>query len=833
MPPKSFSSENERPPNTDTQRTNHGNASDADESGDSDGDGGDESDGDAAGDNMDLQSKPWPEHVMTFFKDIKQEINTALDMRGQGRSATFHGEMPRKYCHLIMPSEDPEAYFPGQLLKREHFSYPHIRVWLPEGVHKRYYPSARPPCKWHGCFGCVRIRGWVKNPRHCFADNRIHALMGKRYECRVRKKMNNKPYGFRGYDRDVLSKSQDYIKMLWRKVGYDVSHRAAISWNVLERLQSDMIQSLSVNGFRESFYEAAKRYHLRQSIQWRSYVDSLGTHLESTPYLNLFNASPQQQIAMQQYFHDYSSKEYGQTIPSISYLISRVMLLMESEADYWNKKMQFVDGKHLSGDHSFKLTKCVLSGRKSKPFTAMYTLMNEFGQVVAWWFTTGTGMNELEAAFQKLKQRYQLFGFDGPFSFTTDRCCHERTFLGRTLGLDSTISDSDEESVNGEDTEDVEIYEAVTLPNAPKVATTSAVTSDFVGEICRYFIEHRMEMQVLSIDTEYHRGQYKAKCLQVTLPDDTTYIFHLASICRNSQELPRCLKMLLENEAIKKVGNRVHNDVKSLLGWNVHVRGVIELGHVANDRSLCGKAPALDFLVGLLWPGVVLEGKDGTGPRVGDWDNLTADKINYAAKDSYATMAVYKRLLQIVEPKRQQKLRNADIIEGLEVTVYSRDWKKRIAEAVLVGSSSPSFLNRHVRLRLDLGAKEKIYTPGTFIKVVDDGTNQIRQEAISSLCLESEGTVDFLWPQYFCLRTADLAEPDDRFQIATEQKQRRVETLQTMDDDNYDADDDMNEERGGDESSIGENDGRPRLPRNLRRRLLRFRVSNISIALVI
>jgi hypothetical protein len=115
----------------------NGSASDVDESGDSDG--ADDSEGDAAEDNMDAQSKPWLEHVMTIFEDIKHEINTALDMRGQGRSATFHGEMPRKYCHLIMPSppsEDPEAYFPGQLLKREHFSYPHIRVWLPEGVHK-------------------------------------------------------------------------------------------------------------------------------------------------------------------------------------------------------------------------------------------------------------------------------------------------------------------------------------------------------------------------------------------------------------------------------------------------------------------------------------------------------------------------------------------------------------------------------------------------------------------------------------------------------------------------------------------------------------------------
>lgn len=153
--------------------------------------------------------------------------------------------MPWKYRQLVKPSDDPEAYFPGELLQMKQFSYPHIRVWLPELLHERYYPSARPPCKWHGCSDCVRLKGWVKNPRHCYADDRIHALIGKKAQAK------KKPYHFRGYDRDVISNSTDYIKMLWSKVGYDISHRAAISWSVLERLKSEMMQSLSVNGFRE------------------------------------------------------------------------------------------------------------------------------------------------------------------------------------------------------------------------------------------------------------------------------------------------------------------------------------------------------------------------------------------------------------------------------------------------------------------------------------------------------------------------------------------------------------------------------------------------------
>ena len=51
---------------------------------------------------------------------------------------------------------------------------------------------------------------------------------------------------------------------------------------------------------------------------------------------------------------------------------------------YATKQMQMVDGKYLSGNHSVTFTKCVLSN-VAKAFTAMYTIMNEFGQVCAWW----------------------------------------------------------------------------------------------------------------------------------------------------------------------------------------------------------------------------------------------------------------------------------------------------------------------------------------------------------------------------------------------------------------------------------------------------------------
>lgn len=252
---------------------NDDNGADGDSDGSSDGE---ESDGPAPDD-----SEYWPQPVMAYFDLLKQEVDRSVKLKGRGRTARFEGKFPREYSQLIKPSEDPEAYFDHQRLDRNHFAMPHIQFWLPEALHPRYFPTARPPCKWHGTHECVSIEGWVKSPRHCYGEDRVIALIGKKYKCKIRKKAGDVPCFFRGYDRDVIANSNDYIRMIWRKIGFDVSHRGAISWRLLERLQSYMLQSLSVSGFRASLVECAMNYHLRLSVQWRAYVDSLTTHKPS------------------------------------------------------------------------------------------------------------------------------------------------------------------------------------------------------------------------------------------------------------------------------------------------------------------------------------------------------------------------------------------------------------------------------------------------------------------------------------------------------------------------------------------------------------------------
>ena len=158
----------------------------------------------------------------------------------------------------ISPSKDLESFFDNQLLSMPHFCLPDLHLWFPEASHRRYYPNARPLCPWHKDHSCVVLKGWVKSPRHCYDKERVVALMDKKYQCNIRANSKTHPFTFRGYDTNVIAVSDDYIKTLWKKEGYDISHRAAVSWSVLEELRSDMIHALSVSGYRESLLESAK-----------------------------------------------------------------------------------------------------------------------------------------------------------------------------------------------------------------------------------------------------------------------------------------------------------------------------------------------------------------------------------------------------------------------------------------------------------------------------------------------------------------------------------------------------------------------------------------------
>ena len=71
--------------------------------------------------------------------------------------------------------------------------------------------------------------------------------------------------------------------------------------------------------------------------------------------------------------------------------------------------------------------------------------------------------------------------------------------------------------------------------------------------------------------------------------DYKVYLFHLADICKRGNTIPMALKQLLEDPTVNKIGNRIHNDVNKLKGWEVALKPIVELGNLAYARGVTSK----------------------------------------------------------------------------------------------------------------------------------------------------------------------------------------------------------------------------------------------------
>jgi len=481
-----------------------------------------------------LGSDVWSDFNRQFLNQVKEKIDQSMQLVGRGNNAFYRGSFPQKYRNIVSPSSDPLGFWPQEAhpLSMEHFSVPDFLVWIPEMLFPKYYQNNRPKCKWHNTTDCINLKGYVTTPRHCYGAKRTLALIGKWYLCKIRQQDGSRPHYFRSYDANVIANCHECVKIQWQKHGFYLSKRAGISVSLLEALRSGLNQGLGVSGFRNILLERCKKNYFLIRRQHQAHVNDIKSHC--------YFITPEQIEERKVEFFEFDSKDFDQTVPSCCYLIARVISLMESDAKYKTLRMQMIDGKHLSGDHSFKLVKCVtLNGTKA--YTAMYCIMNEFGQVVGWWFTTGTGMKEIQAQVKKVKERYFQLGFDGPETVSTDRCCNERSFWTRLLGL----RESKEQIPNVDDSlyEEMEILD---LPHEPKLATTTQATDILVGEISLFLNSLPREQKVIGVDCEWELGRAKADLLIVSLMDDRVYLFHLALIGPRRTTLPMSLKTLLE-----------------------------------------------------------------------------------------------------------------------------------------------------------------------------------------------------------------------------------------------------------------------------------------------
>jgi hypothetical protein len=104
---------------------------------------------------------------MEFFAAAKEQIDKSVSYTRQGTRGHFTGRFPKEFRGLVSPSRDTMGYFrkAAGVLEMDDFCLPDFFVWYPESEFQQLYPDGVPPCKFHGCSGCVRRFAWMKSPR--------------------------------------------------------------------------------------------------------------------------------------------------------------------------------------------------------------------------------------------------------------------------------------------------------------------------------------------------------------------------------------------------------------------------------------------------------------------------------------------------------------------------------------------------------------------------------------------------------------------------------------------------------------------------------------------
>jgi ribonuclease D len=153
-------------------------------------------------------------------------------------------------------------------------------------------------------------------------------------------------------------------------------------------------------------------------------------------------------------------------------------------------------------------------------------------------------------------------------------------------------------------------------------------------------VEHLSESDLLGFDTEtkpaFQKGQkHKIAILQLS-SDTTAYLFRLHAI-----GIPDCLAKLLENEAIKKIGVAIHDDIKGLQRIRrIKPNGFIDLQCIVANYGIQDKS--VQKLAA-----IVLNAHISKGQRLTNWENayLTDQQQLYAATDAWVCREIYVKLI--------------------------------------------------------------------------------------------------------------------------------------------------------------------------------------------
>lgn len=253
-----------------------------------------------------------------------------------------------------------------------------------------------------------------KDPRRIICTTGPIQLLAMRYKCNVCK------FTISGSEPEVLEGLPKIIRDQFPAI---LTHKSGVSADLFRLIPKLAVLGLSFSAMARIINETSNEELDRTHLLYLLYCQSKSKEARRP---NPFSKDTGL---------EYEVKPYERPEPcsvSSNFITTIFMAYFLAKAEFLRSQMQSVVGSILKVDHTFKVAK-VLVADGHRPFEALWTCINEYGQILTQAFVGTKAFDEIKPAFEKLVHRHTVLGAQQPEVIYTDICCQERGQLSMVM----------------------------------------------------------------------------------------------------------------------------------------------------------------------------------------------------------------------------------------------------------------------------------------------------------------------------------------------------------------------------------------------------------------
>jgi hypothetical protein len=486
-----------------------------------------------------------------------------------------------------------------------------VYFWIPEQFFVHHVKHVYCPY----CKSMARRKGWnPSGPRHVSGITDDYYILCRQYDCSSCRR------SFQGYNAEVVKQLPPEIQY---QLPADLQRSTGLDKDLVSLLKRQVVKGQSFADFRAMISECKSEKYWRDHHEYVSAGIGVFTRYnqrsETAPG-GMFLKTPSQ------------IKKFGDflyIVPTVESLKKAYMSVSMESYQTKVRKIMSLTGKVLSGDHTFAVAKVPHAGHQ-RIFEAMYSVQNEYNQIIGYYMTMTKSLNEVNGDISAIAGRYDKG--EGPDLFFTDSCCKERQYLEQVF---TTLQGSAAE---------YDRLEPVSAKSRPKIVYAKTVAD--VEGVCDAMQNSQLigitYQQSWTFSGASDDGQVQVVTLTNQVLDDNVRSMSLVISLSDWPAIQcRALLDLLSDRQIVKIGEDGTGQVLTAL--NVITNGLIELSEFTKDIDTTA---TVEYLVAR-FAGIKLNDQPFLKYATWGGEALSQSLLSYASVRGYGLIIVYQKLTQL------------------------------------------------------------------------------------------------------------------------------------------------------------------------------------------